>query len=163
MGMISKKALDVGFVNPFIDATVKVLGTQANTKSTAGKIYVRKRGEKFSGDISGVIGLVCDAFNGSVVISFPEKTFLEIVSRIFGEKHLTITREIEDGAAELTNIIFGQAKIVLNERGYGIKTALPSVVTGKDHSVVPASQGAVVVVPFESDAGAFFIEITTSF
>lgn len=162
LGVGARKALDVDFVNPFLAATVEVLKTQAKTSSIPGKIFVKKPGESFSGDISGVIGLVSDAFTGSVVISFPELTFLEIISRIFGEQHAAITPEIQDGAAELTNIIFGRAKIVLNEKGYGIKTALPSVVTGKNHSVKSAVLGHVVVVPFESDAGPFFIEITTA-
>lgn len=162
LGIGAKRSLDVNFVNPFLAATVEVLKTQAKTTSVPGKVYVKKPGETNSGDISGVIGLVSQAFSGSVVISFPEFTFLEIVERLFGEKHTTITKEIEDAAAELTNIIFGVAKVSLNEKGYGIQTALPSVICGKGHSVKSAVQGLVVVVPFDSDAGPFFIEISTS-
>lgn len=162
LGLVTKKAIDTDFINPFLAATIKVLEIQAKTNATPGKIYVKQAGDKFSGDISGVIGLVSDSFNGSVVISFPENTFLQIMTKMFGETQTTITKEIEDGAAELTNIIFGQAKITLNEKGYGIKTALPSVITGKDHSVASTVKGLIVVVPFETDSGKFFIEICTS-
>ncbi len=67
-----------------------------------------------------------------------------------------------DGAGEITNMIFGQAKIILNEKGYGIKTALPSVVTGKDHNLLSITKGPVVTVPFTSTAGNFFVEICIS-
>lgn len=109
-----------------------------------------------------MIGLVSDVFSGSVVISFPQATFLNVMSRMLGEEFTEITKEIEDGAGEITNIIFGQAKITLNERGYGIKTALPSVVTGQDHSILQMSTGPRVVVPFETDVGPFFVEICLS-
>lgn len=163
MGVLSStKALDVNFINPFLTATIAVLEIQASTKATSGKIYRRESNEKFLGDISGVIGLISEAFSGSVVISFPGPTFLKIVSRMLGEECTTINKEIEDGAGEITNIIFGQAKITLNNLGFGIKTALPSVVSGADHSILQMTKGPRVVIPFETDVGPFFIEICVS-
>lgn len=162
LNLAAPVALDVNFINPFLVAAAKVLDTQASTKSTAGKIYKKDAREKFTGDISGVIGLVSEAFTGSVVISFPENTFLKIMSRMLGEEYTKINKEIEDGAGEITNMIFGQAKVTLNNKGYGIKTALPSVVTGNDHSILQMSNGPRMVFPFETDVGEFFIEICVS-
>ena len=152
------KSVDVGFINPFLNATLKVLELQCSLKATAGPVFKKNPGDKMQGDISGVIGLIAEAFEGAVVISFPEKTFLGVMSRMLGEEITQMSKEIEDGAGELTNIIFGQAKVALNEKGYGIETALPSVVTGRDHSI---SQGrsSRMVVPFESEVGPFFVEI----
>lgn len=158
----SEKVLDVNFINPFLSATIDVLQKQASTLATPGKIYRRQANEKFMGDISGVIGLISEAFSGSVVISFPANTFLKIMTRMLGEECTEITKDIEDGAGELTNIIFGQAKIGLNERGFGIKTALPSVISGNDHSILQMTQGPRMVIPFDSDAGAFVVEICLS-
>lgn len=160
-GLITRKHLDTDFINPFLSATMEVLKVQANTESKSGKIYVKQE-KKHSGDISGVIGIVSESFNGTVVISFPEATFLKIISRMLGENYTELTQEIIDGASELTNMVVGQAKAVLNVKGYGIKTALPSVVTGKDHNVSSLTQGPIVVVPFDSDVGSFFIEICLS-
>ena len=163
MGAVTAtKVMDVNFINPFLVATVNVLKTQASTEATSGKIFKKDANATFSGDISGVIGLVSDAFSGSVVISFPEKTFLKIISRMIGEECLEMNKDIADGAGELTNIIFGQAKVALNERGFGIKTALPSVISGAEHSVQQISKGPMMVIPFETDAGPFFVEICVS-
>ena len=160
--LVTKQTLDVNFINPFLNAAIKVLETQASTKVTPGKIYRKEGRGKFIGDISGVIGLVCEAFTGSVVISFPAPTFLKIMSRMLGEECTTMTKDIADGAGELTNMIFGQAKVVLNDKGYGIKTALPSVVTGSDHTILQMSNGPIMVIPFQTDAGDFFIEVCIS-
>ena len=81
---------------------------------------------------------------------------------MLGEEFTTLNSEIIDGAGELTNMIFGQAKITLNEKGYGIKTALPSVIAGKDHSLNAMTKGPVVVVPFTTPKGNFFVEICLS-
>lgn len=159
--LVSAKVIDMEFINPFLGATMKVLEVQAKTLANPAKPYLKKEKEKSLGDISGVIGLVSEAFCGSVVISFPEKTFLAVMSRMLGENYQSISPELESGAGELTNIIFGQAKISLNEKGYGIKTALPSVVTGKDHSLASAVKGVTVVVPFKTEVGDFFVEINT--
>lgn len=158
-GLTSKRTLDTEFVNPFLTAAVHVLKVQAQIDAQAGKISVKRATDKSSGDISGVIGIVSDAFDGSVVISFPEATFLKIMSNMLGETYTEINKDIVDGAGELTNMIFGQAKIVLNEKGYGIKTAIPTVISGKNHTLSAMTKGPIVVVPFESQAGNFFVEI----
>lgn len=158
-GLISKRTLDTEFVNPFLTATVHVLKVQAQIDARAGKVSVKKATDQSSGDVSGVIGIVSDSFDGSVVISFPEATFLKIMSNMLGETYTEMNREIIDGAGELTNMIFGQAKIVLNDKGYGIKTAIPTVISGKNHTLSAMTKGPIVVVPFESQAGNFFVEI----
>ena len=161
-GITIKRSLDTNFINPFLNATLHVLKVQAQTEATAGQIYKKKSSDKFVGDVSGIIGIVSDSFNGSVVISFPEKTFLKIISSMLSEEFTKLNKEIIDGAGEITNMIFGQAKIVLNEKGYGIKTAIPSVVTGKDHTLSAMTRGPVMVIPFESNMGSFFVEICLS-
>lgn len=161
-GAAPSKKMDVKFVNAFLDAVIKVMKLQTQTDVQAGAPFLKSPKEGFSGDISGVIGLVSDAFNGTIVINFPEMTFLGIISRMLGEKHEVLTPEIADGAAELTNIVFGQAKVKLNELGYGIKMATPSVVTGKNHTISNTSVGPRFTVPFSCDLGNFTVEICLS-
>lgn len=157
-----KKSFDTGFINPFLEATMHVLDVQAKVQAKAGKITLKKSDTPSSADISGIIGIVSDNFNGSVVISFPESTFLKIMSSMLGEDLQEMNKDILDGAGEITNMIFGQAKIILNEKGYGIRTALPSVVHGKNHIMSSQTKGPVVIIPFESQVGNFHVEICLS-
>jgi len=161
-GLVARVSLDTEFINPFLNATLNVLKIQASIEARAGKIYLKKPDEKLLGDVSGVIGIVSDSFSGAVVISFPEQTFLKVMGGMLGEEYTEMSQDILDGAGEITNMIFGQAKLSLNEKGYGIKTALPSVVSGKDHSLNSKAQGPTIVVPFQSQAGVFFVEICLS-
>lgn len=161
-GLATKKKLDTDFINPFLDATLRVLQVQARVESKAQKMYLKKPGDKFTGDVSGIIGIVSETFNGSVVISFPEATFLKVMSNMLGENVTGLSGDILDGAGEITNMVFGMAKVDLNAKGYGIKTALPSVVSGKDHQLTALTTGPCVVLPFTSSAGDFFVEICLS-
>lgn len=161
-GLLLKRKLNMEFINPFITATLNVLRVQAGTEATHKETYLKKTNEQFVGDISGIIGIVSDTFTGSVIISFPETTFLRIISQMIGEDVQTLDKDVCDGAGEIINIIFGQAKISLNALGYGIRSAIPSVVTGKNHSLFLQTKGPVIVIHFESNMGPFFIEIGLS-
>jgi chemotaxis protein CheX len=159
LGLVTKKMLDTDFINPFLNATLNLLKVQASVDAKPGKVFVKTHALNSVGDISGVIGLVSDSFSGSVSITFPEKVFLEIVSGMLGETYTEMSQDIIDAASEITNMIFGQAKVILNEKGYGIKAAIPSVVSGKIHTPETHTKGPIVVVPFESSKGSFFVEI----
>ncbi len=154
--------IDINFVNPFLGATLNVLKVQAQVEAQPGKIALKQPGECLRGDVSGVIGIVSDTIKGSVVISFPETTFLKVMSNMLGEEYKQISQDIVDGAGEITNMIFGQAKVILNERGYGVQIALPQVITGKNHMLSTQSKGPTVIIPFSSTAGDFFVEICLS-
>jgi hypothetical protein len=48
------------------------------------------------------------------------------MGKMLGEEFKAITQDLQTGAAELLNIIFGSAKVVLNEQGYAIQKAIPT-------------------------------------
>jgi chemotaxis protein CheX len=152
---------DVNFINPFLGATLHVLKIQAQVVARPGKLSVNRSENPLRSDICGVIGISSESFKGRVAICFPESTFLKVMSKMLGEEYSTLTPEITDGAAELANIIFGQAKVTLNERGYGLLMSLPQMVPGNDLALLPKTNEKSVVMPFQSDEGEFFVVITT--
>ena len=73
-----------------------------------------------------------------------------------------IDKKIIDGAGELTNMIFARAKTTLNSKGMNLKSALPGIILGKGHHFFVAKGVRRTVVPFDSDAGKFSVEILLS-
>lgn len=153
-------SFDINFLNPFLSATVKALETQASTKAKPGKVFKKNADDKLFGDISGVVGMNSSKFKGTIVVSFPETTYCKIISRMLGEDHQKITKDVEDGIGELTNLIFTQARVKLNDQGYGIQMAIPTILTGEKVQNEKIPGGSRVVIPFSTDAGDFFIEIS---
>lgn len=160
-GLVFKKpSLDVNFINPFIHSTQSTIETQAQTKVLPGKLRLKREGEEIPVDIAGVISLTSNVFNGSIALCFPAAVFLHIYSNMIGETHTAISSEIEDAAGELLNIIFGQAKAELNTKGqYKIEKAIPTVVRGASLKVHHLTRSLAVVLPFETAAGLFHIEV----
>jgi chemotaxis protein CheX len=160
--MTSAFRFDVNFINPFIEGTIETLKIQCGFVTiNAGKPYSKGQGPQPSSDLAAVIGLTSTAFNGSVAICFPEEVFLAIMEKMLGEKYTTITQDVEDGASELLNIIFGQAKKSLNALGYAIDRAVPTIVRGESLNVFHLTRSPTIMLPFESEVGAFHIEIVT--
>lgn len=153
--------IDVEFVNPFVQAALDTLKVQCSTDAKAGKPFVKAATSAQNIAIAGVLGLTSTAFNGTIALCFTEKVFLAIMGRMLGETYTEITKDMEDGAGELLNIIFGGAKRVLNDKNYAIEKAIPTVVRGKDIAVSHTSSSPTVVLPFETPEGPFYIEIAT--
>jgi len=155
------KKLDISFINPFIDGAIETLKIQCSFEAKAGKPFLKGKGPEIKTDIAAVIGLTSATFNGTVALCFSESLFLIMMEKMLGEKNTSITKELEDGASELLNIIFGQAKKVLNEKGYKIEKAIPTIVRGSNLSVKHLSSNPTLVLPFETEFGIFHMEITT--
>jgi chemotaxis protein CheX len=149
--------VDVQMINPFIEATMKVLETMASTKAKAQKAYVKKD-KKATGDVSGIIGITGEAM-GTISVSFSASSILAIVSKMFGEEMSEINDDIGDAVGELTNMISGQARQQLEAEGRLLKAAIPTVIMGKNHSISHITDGPIIAIPFETDNGSFAIEI----
>ncbi len=149
------------FLNTTLEATINTLQVSTNTKCVPGKTF--KRGESSTPQIAiaATVGLVSAPFHGALILAFPEPTYLKLMSRMLSTEYTEMKPEIRDGAAELLNIILGQVKISLNEKGFAIKQAIPTVVHGKELEVMPSSAKPSVIIPYTSDSGDFYIELTT--
>ncbi|MGZ3709949.1 MAG: chemotaxis protein CheX, partial [Bdellovibrionota bacterium] len=155
-----RSTMNVQFINPFINATQLTLERQAKTKLTAGKPFARTDQAAVQDfEIAGVINLASNVFQGSIALCFPEKVFIAIYANMVGEKHPRITQEMEDSASELLNIIFGMAKAELDSVGMKIEKAIPTVVRGSQLRVFQANRAVAIILPFQTDAGPFHVEI----
>ena len=149
--------MDANLINPFIDATLNVLGTMASTKAEHGKPYLKK--DKVArGDVTGVIGMTGET-NGTISVSFTENSILAIASNMFGEEIKELNEEIKDAAGEITNMISGQARKILDELGRTLHGAIPSVIMGKNHTLTHMTTSPVIAIPFSTDNGDFTIEV----
>lgn len=158
-----KIQLDTNFINPFIKGAQITFETQVGLKITAGKPFIKKANElpgEFA--IAGIINLTCAHFTGAVSIVFSKSTFLNIYNKMLDENISEITDEVKDGAGELLNIIYGLAKKELNELGYRLEKAIPTILYGSNIKVHSNKNCPTIALPFQSESGEFFIEVNLS-
>ncbi len=151
--------MDVNFFKPFVEGTLHTLKVQCKTEASHGKPFIKGKGPGFTSEIVAIIGLACTAFSGTIALYFKKETFLSLMSNMLEEKFIEITPELRDGAAELLNMIFGHAKRVLNTQGYDIQKAIPNIIKGENIEASHLTNAPVIVIPFTSNSGEFFIEI----
>lgn len=147
------------FVNPFLNATMNVLSMMASVKPVPGKPFLKKD-NKAHGDISGVIGLTGSS-KGVVVITFSKEAALKIVSSMLGETYTELNSDISDAVGEITNMISGDARRELAEKGYNFEAGLPSIIKGPGHEIENITKGPTVAIPFDLEGAKFVVE--TSF
>lgn len=155
--------VDVTLINPFIDAVVNTFSVQAQTQCTPGKPFLQNAADKNYDPHIGIIGMINIAsskVDGSIALAFNEKVFLQIYENMFAEKHETITNDLQDAAAEILNIIYGTAKAVVNKTtDYELQPAIPTVFVGDKIKINQKTIGKIIILPFQSSAGAFQMEI----
>jgi len=149
--------MDVKLINPFIDATLNVLSSLAFTDAHVGKPYLKKD-TVAKGDVSGIVGLTGET-SGTISVSFSKMCITSIVSKMFGEEITEINDEVKDAVGEILNIVSGQARQRLETMGRILKGAIPTVITGKDHSITHITRRPIVAIPFSTNNGDFTIEV----
>jgi chemotaxis protein CheX len=156
--MNAPRSINVDYINPFIEATINTFQTMVNVVPTRDKVFLKGEGEEVYG-VSGIIGLGGEA-TGAVVLNFPEAVAIAAVSRFVGEEASTITSNVVDGVGELTNIIAGDAKNRLLQKGYKFEIGLPKMVTGRNYITAQNKSVPCIVISFTSDLGKFCIEVS---
>lgn len=144
-------------INPFITATLNVLSTMAGIEAKKGEVYI-KQDDRMSYDISGVIG-IAGKMSGFVVVSFPEKLALDIVSGFLGEPKKNMSKDVVDAIGEFVNMIAGGSKRVFAEQGYKYNIVIPNVITGKNHTINRPSNVVCIGVKFLVGDQEFVIEV----
>ncbi len=149
--------MKVEFINPFLNATVSVIQTMAQTPVTAGTPALKDGHDSF-GEISGIIGLAGEGVSGCMVISFQTEAILPIVSKMLFEEITELNDDITDAVGEITNMISGGAKPELAEVGVCLEMATPITVLGKGIQIRQLSKAPVIQIPFTTAEGKFVVE-----
>ncbi len=150
--------MNVEFINPFLDSIINVLTTMAQMEASPQKPFLKKD-TKARGDVTGIIGMAGEQTKGSLSITFPEQTIIYITSQMLGEDIEQLDDMAIEMAGEITNMVTGGAKAILANKGYKFELAIPSMVAGPDHVIAHKSNGPIIIVPFTSGGGDFFIEL----
>lgn len=154
--------MNVKMANPFITATVNVLSTMAFVKPIAGTPFI-KTDNKSMTEVSGTLGItgINVKTKGCMTIAFTKGAILKIISNMLGETHDTINADVCDAVGEITNMISGQARKKLSEKGHSFEASIPIVIVGKNQEIHHLKLPSVII-PFKIDEEQFFIDICFS-
>jgi len=146
--------MDVRYINPFIESVKHLFKTMLETDLTLSKPKISQ--DDVHADASSVIGFSGDAV-GCVVICFPITTAIRVASAFAGIEMTKDHEDFSDALGEIANIVAGQAKAKLE--GFNINISLPSVIIGKEHTILRSKQRPRLAFACDSPHGRFTVEV----
>jgi CheY-specific phosphatase CheX len=153
----TKTVSSAAFLNIFIESTIATLKEMTTceyiTSSPPSLLDYKKLESGIA--IRGKLAIDSPHFIGSFFISFPEKTFLNVCTKILLEEVSQIDKENEDLVSELCNIIYGKSKVLIAKLDMKMKMIIPTY--NRDPKVV--SDSSVLVVKLNSEMGEFYIKV----
>ncbi len=147
--------MDQSYIVPFVKSVQNVFETMLQLPVNIGEPSLKNQGEP-SFDVSGIIGMSGDV-EGSIVLSFPVTCAERVVSLFTGSELEHTHEDFADAVGELVNMVSGGAKAQFN--GKQVSISCPSVVIGAKHQVHGRKDTVCIVIPCQSDAGDFNVEV----
>jgi chemotaxis protein CheX len=148
--------MDMRFIDPFVASLQNVFVCMLGTQAQLGKPYL-KGSMTQQIDVVAIIALTGDVI-GSTVLGFPQETALAIASRFACEEMTMDHPDLPDALGELINMVTGSAKA--NLKGLSATISLPRVIAGQNVLVGGPKTMPFVVLPFKSDLGYFYLELS---
>ncbi len=108
--------------------------------------------------ITGVIGLA-GTHKGVLAVHIPHPVAYAITSNFLGIDIDEINEDVEDAIGEIANMLGGNIKSILSEKGRDIDLSLPSTVSGKEYGFQTIKGAEKIIITFDSDSGQFIVEL----
>jgi chemotaxis protein CheX len=151
--------MKIDYINPFNNAVFNAMETMVGIQVSRDKPYLKKDNYT-TGDITGIMGMAGKLLAGSVALTFPEKSILQIYEKMIGETATSLSSEVQDMVGELVNIVVGGAKTEFTELGISYQLSIPMVVTGPNHVIKHKFENPIIAIPFKWENNPFTMEIS---
>lgn len=136
------------YIQPFINVCESVFKNFCQIEVKPGRVYfTNKEDYGKMWDISGIIGLSGEV-TGAVAISMNDQCAIAITKSLTENDHSSLDNDVTDAIGEIINIIAGNSKKDFEEE-LRIKISLPSIVKGKNHTIIwPSEKTRIICIPF---------------
>ena len=140
-----------------IESAIEIFSTMVMMEIAVNGDF-QKSCQPLNDSISGVIGLA-GTHKGVLAIHIPSKVAMAITGSFLGMDVDEMNADVEDAVGELANMLGGNVKAILSEKGRDIDLSLPSTIIGKHYDFQPTREAERIVIPFACAAGEFVIDL----
>ncbi len=108
--------------------------------------------------ITGMVGLA-GVHKGVLAVHFPKQVALDVTGSFLGMEVNEINADVQDAIGEIANMLGGNLKTILSDRGKDIQLSLPSTIYGQQYAFTSQAEVDQVILPFQAPSGLFFVEV----
>ena len=157
----AKGAVDAHFLNAVVKSTIDVFAENFSTAVTFKPPMPRRESSSvgFEVNVASFVALSSRTIRGTVGLCFPPESYRYIVSRATGFEYKEVSPELAVGCGEFMFAIYEVAHPRLEEIGYQIDRAIPTLIYGRNLSIAHLIPDKGFTIPFETAGGPFSFEI----
>ena len=139
-------------------ATQAVFSTMLSLKVAAGGVFVEKEEATPTSGVVSLIGLA-GAWVGTGSLSCSTNLACKIASHLLAADYGSVGEDVLDSVAEVTNMIIGNVKTVLEHRLGGMGLSTPTVIYGQNFQTRSTRNREWTVVPFECEGERLWVQV----
>jgi chemotaxis protein CheX len=139
-------------------STNEVFQTMLGMDAQIAEHYVEEPGKGLSMGVIGIIGLVGE-WTGTAVISCSSPLACRIAGTLFMSEYPSVTDEVLDAVAEMTNMIIGNLKNSLEDRLGQMGLSIPAVVFGRNFATRRSGKESWYVIQFLVNEERFDVQL----
>ena len=139
-------------------ATDEVFSTMLNLKLLPGHEYVEKEEKVPASGVVSLIGLA-GPWVGTGSLSCTAQFACRIAGQMLMTEYPAICEDVLDAVAEITNMIIGNVKTMLENRLGGMGLSTPTVIYGRNFQTRSARNQEWTVVPFDWDGDRMCVQV----
>jgi len=140
-----------------IDATVEIFTGMVMMEIRQDEQALSELGP-MKNSITGMVGLA-GTHKGMLAVHFPNSLALAITTSFLGMDVTEMNEDVQDAIGEIANMLGGNVKTILSDKGRDIRLSLPSIISGEEYSFISRDEADRVILPFTAEAGTFFVEL----
>ncbi|HET8546790.1 MAG TPA: chemotaxis protein CheX [Bryobacteraceae bacterium] len=139
-------------IDAICTATQEVFITMLSDQVVPGEAYSERNASTNSEGVVALIGMT-GAWIGTGILMCPATLACKLSALLLMGEHpgTAVTEEVLDSVAEITNMIIGNVKNLLEEHIGELNLSIPTVVYGRNLKTRSVNDGEWVIVPFECE------------
>lgn len=139
-----------------IDATKEIFSTMIMMEITLEEI--QESHGPLTDTITAMIGLA-GTHRGVLAVHFPYAVAMAITSSFLMMDVTEMNEDVHDAMGEIANMLGGNVKTILSEKGRDIDLSMPSTISGAEYSFQSDKDVDKVIIKFGTEKGSFMVEM----
>jgi len=139
-------------------STNEVFQTMLGMDAQFGEHFVEDPGKGLTMGVIGIIGLVGE-WTGTAVVSCSSPLACKIANTLFMQEYPSVTDEVLDAIAEMTNMIIGNLKNSLENKLGQMGLSIPAVVFGRNFATRRSGKESWYIIKFTVEGERFDVQL----
>lgn len=143
------------FTSSVVNTITKMSGLAVESKAASIEYKL-----DIESEVAGLVGVTSAHGRGLFIVSFSREAILNIHNHMLSETLKEVTDSVADTVGELSNVIYSSSKTTLNQKGFNLNMAIPTITRGR-FKVTNNSKSLTVLLPFRVAGAADFLVALT--